>query len=261
MRLLIRCVLALSVVVLGLTMVMGDAPTVRANLEHCDGQPTYLNGFGGGGGYCPPEYSTCEDEDGDGCFDIDIGGGGGGDWQPPIYDDCGTNLGFQTTGGWSVNDYGLCSTQRLCTTLRDRYNQGLPDDVMRAYCWRSNTAPETSGRHLVVAIRSSCGGTGQPAVVAGWLVIDLGRCGTVEICYQRRNALNQNAGDGATTPRAYCWNSATEPQTEGQHLVFARPDTTTTTTTTTTSTTIPTTTPPTTIRPPRDIDPEIVWVS
>jgi hypothetical protein len=260
MRLLIRCVLALSVVVLGLTMVMGDAPTVRANLEHCDGQPTYLNGFGGGG-YCPPEYSTCEDEDGDGCIDIDIGGGGGGDWEPPIDGECGTSLGYSTTGDYQVADYGLCSSLPVCVNERNARNANIPPaSDARFDCWASPTQPESSGRHLVFWRNISCGGNGAISQVGAWTVADGGDCLSTQRCHQKRDAINVGLPSNVAT-RAYCWRSLRAPETSGTYLVLAERNSGPTTTTTTTSTTIPTTTPPTTIRPPRDIDPEIVWVS
>lgn len=251
MRLILRAALALSVVLLGLSMVLDTTPHVRANLDHCTDPVPLFSEFGGGGGFCPAEYSTCEDRDGDGCIDIDMGGGGG-DWQPPIEGECGTFLGFSTRGDYQIGDYGQCSSLPVCVAQRNQRNAIIPPaSDIRFDCWASPSEPESSGRHLVMWRTISCGGSGAISEVGEWTVADGGDCLSLARCVQKRDAINVGPLPGDV--RAYCWRSPRSPETTGTHLVLAEhhpaPTTTTTTSTTTTLPTPSTTTPRTTLPP------------
>ena len=221
MRALLRSILALSVVVLVMALAGENAPTVRANLDHCEHQVPFTSNFGGGGGFCPAEYSTCEDEDGDGCIDIDMGGGGGGDWVPlPTNCANATNQGIIVSTQWILNDFGRCATTAQCNQFRDSANVGRSESGPRWRCWASPYDEDTSGPHLLLGFRYRCASVLPTARVEGWIVTDLGGCATPAICQEKMASINASVVFAPMI--AACWASAEQPETSGQHLVLAR---------------------------------------
>lgn len=129
----------------------GIGSNASANLagpgtRYCDPR-TYIEPVGGGGGYCPAQYQTCEEGHctATGGGDIIFGGGGGGGlWG------CSQDRGgpFEHEGYW-YRDAGSCSTIKVCHNKRDEYN-AVSTSELQAWCGLTRANPTAAGRHLFI---------------------------------------------------------------------------------------------------------------
>lgn len=116
---------------------------------------------------------------------------------------------------WCAPEFEYCPTSSWCTWYGTCPGGGGGGGGGWGGGGGGGSSPEETA-----AANSNCGLNKAGVLVDGWIVKDLGTCGTQAICRRTRDAINRVA---AGIGRAYCWANWNIPNSNGRHLVYATP--------------------------------------